>query len=204
MGRVLAWNLFLSQPGHHDALRLKTVGLIIAGYYGLAGLCRVRDWAEAQFIARGNLWLAAGLAAALCWYELIPISVVVAWTILALLLFEVGTAIPSTHLRLQSYGLLVASFIRIFFANLNAPYVAGQLSPRIYTVLPLVAVMFYVYFRLQPAAVAKGTGIKIKNLVAYLGTATVLFLLRFEFSDLTPTCSRRGWRVRSYTGGCSP
>ena len=195
MGWVLGWNLFLSRPGHHDALRLKTVGLVIAGFYVLAGICRIRDWAEAQFVARGHLWLGAALAATLCWYELIPISVVVAWTILAVLLFEIGMAVPSVQLRMQSYVLLVASFIRIFFANLNAPYVPGQLSPRIYTVLPLVAAMFYVYFRLQPAAVAKGAAIKIKNLVAYLGTATVLFLLRFEFSDLTPEWVILAWAM---------
>ncbi|MCI0348492.1 MAG: DUF2339 domain-containing protein, partial [Acidobacteriales bacterium] len=193
MGWVLGWNLFLSQPGQHNARRLTTVGLVIAGFYGLAALCRIRDWAEAQFIARGNLWMAAGLAATLCWYELIPISVVVAWTILAVLLFELGMMIPSTHLRLQSYVLLVASFIRIFFANLNAPYVAGELSPRIYTVLPLVAAMFYVYFRLRPVSLPKEGALKVKNLVAYLGTAAVLFLLRFELSDLSPEWVILAW-----------
>src|SRR5262249_18004200 len=155
-------------------------------FYALSGLCRIRDWAEAQFVARGHLWLAATLAVTLCWYELIPVSVVVAWTILAVVFFEVGMSVPSMHLRLQSYTLLVASFIRIFFANLNAPYVAGQLNPRIYTVLPLVAAMFYVYFRLQPASETKDRVFQVKTLVAYLGTATVLFLMRFELSDLTP------------------
>jgi Predicted membrane protein (DUF2339) len=193
MGWTLGRNLLLSQPGHHDALRLKTVGLVIAGFYGLAGLSRIRDWAEAQFVARGHLWLAATLAVTLCWYELIPISVVVAWAILAVVFFEVGMAVSSTHLRLQAYVLLVASFIRIFFANLNAPYIPGQLSPRIYTVLPLVAVMFYVYFRLQPVSATKESALRIKNLVAYLGTAAVLFLLRFELSDLTPEWVILAW-----------
>jgi len=189
---TLGWNLFMSQPGHHDALRLKTVGLVVAGYYGLAALCRVRDWPAAQFFARANSWLAAALVATLCWYELIPISVVVAWTIFAVLLFEAGMSVDSRHLRLQAYALLVASFIRIFFANLNAPYVSGQLNPRVYTVLPLVAALFYVYFRLQPASLKEGA-FKVKNLVAYLGTAAVLFLLRFQFSDLTPEWVILAW-----------
>ena len=94
-----------------------------------------------------------------------------------------------TQFRYQAYVALSASFARIFFANLGAG-VAGELwSPRMYTVLPLVLIFFFVYAQLpeESSPEEKEEGMESDSrghfdaLLACLGTASVVALFYFQF-----------------------
>src|SRR5260370_41474076 len=90
---------------------------------------------------------------------------------------------PSLPLRLQSYVALGATFVRIWFANLNAVEVPGKLSPRIYTVAPLALAFYYVYERLEASAEADKQssterGLKITQLTSFLGLITLGAIMR--------------------------
>jgi len=96
-------------------------------------------------------WVAGALIAALCWYQLRPMWVAVAWGGFAVVLFELGLRLRKSFLRQQAFALLAAGFVRILIANLNwagdAPH--SSLSPAVYTVVPLIAVFAWVYERAQ-------------------------------------------------------
>jgi hypothetical protein len=78
--------------------------------------------------------------------------------------------------------MMAAAFGRIFFVNLSAAAVPTEwLSPRVYTVAPLVLIYFYVWSRLQSVqAKSEVRGWQIQDLIAYFGTATLAALLYYE------------------------
>ena len=80
---------------------------------------------------------------------------------------------------------LAAAFGRIFFANLTAETPGEFWGPRIYTVLPITLILFFVYTQLGPEDVAArdDRGLHFDSLIAYLGTATVIALLYFQFAN---------------------
>ncbi len=183
--RVISMNVDATTLFHGMTLRLVTIGIVIAGYYALAWLSKKPERQISPWISAMHSWLAAALVMMLAWYELHnPNSVVVAWTVFAVVLFEIGMSVPSQNLRLQSYAVLAGSFARILFVNLNAPAEAGQVSQRLLTVLPLAAAFYYVYFRLTADDASERLGVdrkaRVATLLSYLGTATLSLLLYFE------------------------
>src|SRR5208283_6029531 len=98
-----------------------------------------------KYVPTWHLWTASLLLGLLAWYELQPVSVVLAWTLLGLALFEAGRARHRPQLRLQAYLACAFSFLRLFFVNFNAPRMPGELSPRFYTSVPLALAFFYMY-----------------------------------------------------------
>ncbi len=136
----------------------------------------------------------------LVWYEMQAhqaVSVVIVWTLFAVVLFEIGMNRPSLHLRLQSYVALGATFVRIWFANLNAVEVPGKLSPRIYTVAPLALAFYYVYERLEASAEADKQssterGLKITQLTSFLGLITLGAIM---YVAMDPERVVIGWSV---------
>jgi hypothetical protein len=88
-----------------------------------------------------------------------------------------------TSLRLQSYVALAASFARIFFVNLNAAGMPGEISPRFYTIIPVALAFFYAYWRLDQASAdlsALERKFRAGDICCWLGTITVGSLMRFE------------------------
>src|SRR5262249_50993289 len=92
--------------------------------------------------------------------------------------------------RYQSYVALAASFVRIFFANLNASGQPGDFwNPRMYTVLPLVLIFFFVYAQLPEEGSSEereeGTErdhrLGFDVLLACMGTAALVALFYFQF-----------------------
>jgi hypothetical protein len=76
----------------------------------------------------------------------------------------------------------VCVFLRLLFVNLNAVS-TGRWSPRLYTVIPLALFFFYVYRRLDEQSAALHElerKFKAAQILAWLGTLTVVLLLRFE------------------------
>jgi len=116
------------------------------------------------------------------WGEVKPVGVAVAWAVFGLLLFEIGEWKQQKQLRLQAFGLFLAAFVRIFFVNLTAASLPGEtLSPRVYTIVPMVLIYFYVWTRLRPAKTeTRLSGWSVADLIAYFGTGCIVALLYFE------------------------
>ena len=119
----------------------------------------------------------------LIWYQLPPIDVSLVWGIFGLALFMTGEWKSWSFLRLQAYVALGCSFAHVFYANFNVLSAPGAARPEVFTVIPLVGIYFFIYWELH-AKKAQGTAlesrIRIDDLVACLGTATLAALGRFE------------------------
>lgn len=192
--RAVSFNLFDTGTWHGMHLRLLTVSILVAALYALARWVRLPDRLQNSEIRHIYTWIGTGLAAWMLWCELHPLSLAPALGVFALLLFEIGAWRGQRQLRLQAYALLSASFLRIFFVNLTAAKLPGELlSPRIYTVVPLVFIYFYVWMRLQSEQAKPEIGSwRVGSFIAWLGTGAVVALLYFE---LVPAWIIAGWAL---------
>jgi hypothetical protein len=79
---------------------------------------------------------------------------------------------------------LTAAFVRIFFVNLTASSLPGEtVSPRIYTVVPIALINFFVWAQLQYSKdSASKERVAASNILAWFGTACVAALLYFQIS----------------------
>lgn len=181
--RVLAFNVGLATPWHGMTLRLATVSLVTALLYLFSRWSEAKAHKETRHLPAVCTWTASYLAALLVWYELRPVTVALAWALLGIILFEVGFRRTSLQLRLQGYVALAAAFGRIFFVNLNAAGNPGELSPRVYTVVPLAVAFYYVYKSLHGRDddfLAWDRRQWVPQCFCYLGTITLAGLIRFE------------------------
>jgi len=179
--RVLVVNLYDVETYHHLTLRLISVSLVAVLLYLCSRWTGVQDWVTTRRLPAVYSWAASSLVALLMWYELRPASVALGWTLFGLVLFEWGLTRGWFWLRLEGYVALGSAFLRLFFVNLNASGSPGQLSPRVYTVLPVVLASYYVYARLE------GNGefehdrrVKAQEFSSYCGTIALAALMRFE------------------------
>ena len=192
--RALSINLESFDKFHGLSLRLLTVALVSALLYvtsrwggdpdrgsGITISGRVIPIGEVAGVAYP--WAASGLLGLLAWYELRPVGVADAWLVGGLILLEIGIAQNKFSLRLQSYLAFLASFLRIFFVNLNADGNPGEISPRVYSVVPLALGFLYGYWRLggvSPVLTDKERRYKVSDVCCWLGMVSVVALMRFE------------------------
>ncbi len=128
----------------------------------------------------GYTWAGSLLLGWLLWYQLKPINVSLAWAIFGLLLFEVGSWRSLEYLRAQAYVALAASFVHIFYTNVNE-LGAGSFGPAAINVALLAPVYFWVYWQLHGRKPSPGESkMRVEYLLACLGTATLAVLARFE------------------------
>lgn len=176
-----SFNLFTNDRWRTIDLRLITVSIVVAVLYALARWVRLPASLRTNEARHAYTWVASVLAGWMMWCELKPVAVAVAWAVFGLLLFELGSWKQQKQLRLQGFGLLIAAFVRIFFVNLTAGAAPGEaLSPRVYTIVPMVLIYFYVWTRLRTDTNAKQSSWSAADLVACFGTACVAALLYFE------------------------
>ncbi len=169
--------------GHGLSVRLVTIGLVALLLYVGSRYSGGAEYLRAYRIPEAYTWFGSTLVAVLAWYELRSISVALAWAVLGIVLFELGMAKQSSSLRWQAYVALGSAFARMSFVNLNAEGIPGQVSPRVYTVLPLAAVFYYHYERLRDRRepfLAGENAYHIDALFSYFATITVAALMRFE------------------------
>jgi Predicted membrane protein (DUF2339) len=177
----------LAEAWHGVPLRPVTVSLVaVLLYVSSRWALGVGTFSRrlSEQIPAAYTWLGSMLAALLLWYELQPIGVAIGWTLLGLALFEIGMWRRSGPLRWQAYVAFLASFSRIFFVNLNAEGAAGELSPRVYTVLPLALAFYYVYDRLESSRgnfLSIDRKFKVPQVLNYMGILSLASLVRFEF-----------------------
>jgi hypothetical protein len=180
--RAVTVNLQLTDTWHGLSVRLLSLAIVTAVFYALARVARMpEDW-QARDIPHVYSWAASALVALLMWYELQPLSVAVGWAVFGLALFEYGLLRNVRQFRFQAYVALTAAFTRIFFANLTAGAPGEFWGPRVYTVLPITLILFFVYSQNVNDS-EEGASSWLAKLMAYMGTASVAAILYFQFPD---------------------
>jgi hypothetical protein len=164
---------------HGMSGRLVTGGLVVLGIYALSLLLKVPGSSFLEHAAAMVTWLASFLVALLLWYQLGATSRALGWAAFGLILFEWGVARKSLHPRLQAYVATTAAFCYMFVGNLDARFERNQM---LMTVLPLVAIFYYVYGRLYRSRtepfLQRDTGLRAFAWHAAMGTIALAALLR--------------------------
>jgi len=187
MMRSVTVNLYVIHTWHGISVRLLSLSIVVIVFYALAQLVRMPEEARRREFHHIYSWAASALVSLLMWYELQPhpASIAVAWAVFGLVLFEYGLVRQVRQFRFQSYVALTASFGRIFFANLTADN-RGEFGDRIYTVLPIALIFFFVYSQLEPKekTAQDDRRLHFDALLACLGTGSIVALLYFQFADV--------------------
>jgi len=181
--RVLTTNVHATHTYRHVTLRLITMSIVAALLYLFSRWSSAPRWMKAGRLPEVYTWAASALVALVGWYELRPASVALGWALLALALFEVGMKWRWRPLRLQAYLAFAAVFLRILFVNLNAAGSPGEISPRVYTTIPLALAYYYIYERLvgrDDDFFQRDARLKAAEAHCFLGTVAVAALMRFE------------------------
>jgi hypothetical protein len=176
-------NLHLTDTWHGISVRLLSLTIVATAFYALSRLSRLPDLWREQGIHHIYSWAASALVSLLMWYELQPLTVAVGWAVFGLVLFEYGLMRNVKQFRWQSYVALTAAFGRIFFANLAAGSPGELWGPGIYTVLPITLILFFVYSQIGEKNSEEDSRLRFDTLIAYLGTATVVAILYFQFQN---------------------
>jgi hypothetical protein len=183
--RSISVNLYVTDTWRGVSVRLLSLAIVAVIFYALSRLIRMPDEWRARDLHHIYSWAASAIGGLLLWYELQtqPTSIAVAWGAFGLVLFEYGLLRKITQFRYQAYVALVAAFSRIFFSNLTASEPGEFWGPRIYTILPLVLIFFFVYAQLPQKEESTGRDRRLHFdvLLAYLGTATIVALFYFQF-----------------------
>ena len=185
MLRSVTVNLYVTETWHGISVRLLSLAIVTVVLYALSRVVRMpQEWRTREFHHIYS-WAASALVSLLMWYELQPLSVAVGWAVFGVVLFEYGLLRNTRQFRFQAYVALAAAFVRIFFANLTAGNPGEFWGPRMYTVLPLTLIFFFVYAQLGPdeATVRDDRRLHFDDLLAYIGTGSVVALLYFQFAN---------------------
>ena len=184
--RLLVVNLSRQEMWHNVSLRLLTVGLSGALLYLAArrsAFAAIGEWDTGGEGARSTLSALGGLEALyagvgtllfalLILLEATSGAVGLAWGLFGLALFETADALADKPLRWQARVMLLASFCRIFLADLNST-TSGWLHVPVMTVLILAAIYYYAGFRSDSAP-------RMKMALLWFGTVALAALVRFE------------------------
>lgn len=186
--RCTTYNLYLTVTWRDLSVRLLSLALVAVIFYAMSRVSRIpQEWRRDRDIHHVYSWAASTLVSLVLWYELVPLNVAIGWGVFGLVLFEYGVLRDVRQFRLQSYVALLASFIRIFFANLTVGEAGQFWGARTYTILPLVPIYFFVYAQSTAGSSgsdgdnARASSFSINSLLATLGTATVVALFYFQF-----------------------
>ncbi|HEX4546430.1 MAG TPA: DUF2339 domain-containing protein [Candidatus Acidoferrum sp.] len=182
--RAISVNLYVTATWHGVSVRLLSLATVAVIFYALSRLIRMPAEWRVRDIHHIYSWAASALVSLLLWYELQPLSVAVGWAVFGLVLFEYGLLRKITQFRYQAYSALASAFTRIFFANLTAGEPGEFWGPRIYTILPLALILFFVYAQLpeREESTTRDRRLHFDALLAYLGTATIVALFYFQFA----------------------
>ncbi|HSK44891.1 MAG TPA: DUF2339 domain-containing protein, partial [Candidatus Binatia bacterium] len=179
------WTLYASFAPQYRGTRVQliSVALTAGSLYLLNWITDIGEIIEDAHIPMAYSWAGSLLLSWLIWYQLPPIDVSLVWGVFGLALFMVGDWKSWSFLRIQAYVALICSFAHVFYANFNVLSAPGAARPEVFTVIPLVGIYFFIYWELH-AKKTEGTAleskIRIDDLVACLGTATLAALGRFE------------------------
>jgi hypothetical protein len=183
--RSISVNLYVADLWHGLSVRLLSMAIVAVIFYALSRLIRMPDEWRQSDIQHIYSWAASSIGGLLIWYELQtqPTGIAVAWGAFGLVLFEYGLLRRITQFRYQAYVALIAAFTRIFFSNLTSSEPGEFWGPRMYTILPLVLIFFFVYAQLpqKEEDTSRDRRLHFDVLLAYLGTAALVALFYFQF-----------------------
>jgi Predicted membrane protein (DUF2339) len=181
--RALSVNLYVTATWRGLSVRLLSLAIVGVIFYALSRVIRMPEEWRRRDLHHTYSWAASVIVSLLLWYELQPLSIAVGWAVFGLVLFEYGILRKITQFRYQAYVALIAAFARIFFANLTAGEPGEFWGPRVYTILPLVLILYFVYAQLpqKEESLTRDRRLHFDVLVAYLGTAAVVALFYFQF-----------------------
>jgi uncharacterized membrane protein len=129
-------------------------------------------WLPRLRAASAYSWTGTFLAALLIWNEVTNAGIGLAWALLGLALAEAGASLGDRSLVAQGHTLLVLSFARIFFADLNTERMIGPVSARLLTVGALAAMYYY--------SAVSAERPRRRKMFLWFGTVALASLLRFE------------------------
>jgi hypothetical protein len=180
--RAVMLNVYTLDKWHGIDVRLLTISILVLVLYALSRWVRIPQQFRERDVHHAYSWIGSILAAWMLWSELQPVAVAVGLAAFGLTLFEIGRAKKQKQLRFQAYVALTVAFGRIFFVNLTAASLPGEnLSPRIYTVVPIALINFFVWAQLQLSKdELKSERDWAGNVLAWFGTGCVTALLYFE------------------------
>jgi hypothetical protein len=181
MLRSVTVNLYVTETWHGLSVRLLSLTIVAVVFYALSRIVRMPEELRAREFHHIYSWAASALVSLLLWYELQPLSVAVGWAVFGLVLFEYGFWRKVRQFRFQAYLALAASFGRIFFANLTAENPGQFWGPRMYTVLPITLILFFIYAQLDEQG--DDRNLHFDMLLAYLGTGSIVALLYFQWPN---------------------
>ncbi|HUO05532.1 MAG TPA: DUF2339 domain-containing protein [Candidatus Binataceae bacterium] len=138
--------------------RLLTVAPIIASFYYLAQRLGEEDRrkpleAIESHVGPMCLRIAALLVVTLIRFEAGRVNAVIGWAVFAVILLEAGLQLPNRDLRLQSYSIAIAAFLRSWSTNFIIPGSLGGMPQRVATGGFVIACL-YACELLAPSAVA--------------------------------------------------
>lgn len=168
------------------SLRLVTVSLVAALFYLCSRWAAKGEFAQAPLAGAAYTWAASSLVVLLLYYELAAHAVALGWALFGLALFEIGVQWRSRNWRMQSYVVLVLSFLRLVAFNLD-----GAPRELLLTTLPVALIFYMVYMRLARLTAAPATSkdfafdlqIHAATVLAYLGSATLVLFASSYFFD---------------------
>jgi len=182
--RSVSVNLYVTDLWHGISVRLLSLAMVAVALYALSRLIRMPERWRAQDFHHIYSWAASTIVSLLLWYELQPLSVAVGWAVFGLVLFEYGLWRTIKQFRYQAYVAFAAAFGRIFFVNLTAGAPGELWGPRLYTILPLALIFFFVYAQLAGGdkAATRDLSLYCDVLLAYLGSGSLVAVLYFQFA----------------------
>jgi uncharacterized membrane protein len=124
---------------------------------------------------------ATTLVTILIWKELDSVTVAVGWAALALILFEIGSALSLSSISQQGHVLAILTFGRLFMANFIALGETMGISHRVLTVVPICTLFYYLYAQTRDRPIYSPIGrVQMSRLYSWGGAITLLALSRFE------------------------
>ncbi len=183
--RLLTINLQYRPAIYGVSLQVVTVAMAAAMFYigarriQPAELGEEKDGGQArkpvlQWLPAAYSWAGTTLLALMVWNEVTNAAVGLAWALLALALVEVGRTLSDRPLVAQGHTLLVLSFARIFFADLNTDKMLGIVSARLVTVALLAAIYYYTAFTAEERTA------RMRTALMWFGMTALAAMLRFE------------------------
>ena len=189
LGALFVINLY-GTPEPPDVLRWATVLPAIAFFYLLLwwlpkSLATGKVLKDEKYVGPMFSYSGSALLAILLWKELDPVAVALAWGFMGLILLEAGVRFGQVPLRIQAYLLSALAFGRLFLANFTAPGEILGLSHRVVTVVPIIAIFYYLVHRLKEEGDAGRLAEYEKHLpqvYSYTAAALLVILARFELT----------------------
>jgi hypothetical protein len=145
-----------------------------------------REWCRDSYAGAGVLF-----AMTLAWLRLPPLIVALTWTALGLALFEIGIRFASARFRLLVHGIVVAVYFRLFTIDLAGFGDAPHITYRTFTIVPILAWQYYVWWRYQRASTPEGERTLSR---IYLYAPAILFVVLARL-ELGPTFGVAAWSL---------